>query len=272
MMSQVTMLFSLSPAIAPVVGGWLFGAFGWHSIFVFMALIGFGLFVMSWFSLPETHGHERRQRLHLGTLLANYARVARQREFQLLAAAVSFNFAGFFVYIPAAPVFLMQHLGLGPEQFLWMFGPAVGGIMLGAFLSGRLAGRRDARQIVNLGYGVMFTALACNLFYNLLFPPSLFWNLAPLMLYTTGMSLVAPSITLILMDQFPELRGTVSSLQGFTQTMMSSLVAGVIAPLVWGSPLTLALTMACFLCLGFGFRMAFRRRLVRDAALAGSSR
>ncbi|XLM22388.1 MFS transporter, partial [Chromobacterium piscinae] len=32
LMSQVTMLFSLSPAIAPVVGGWLFGAFGWHSI------------------------------------------------------------------------------------------------------------------------------------------------------------------------------------------------------------------------------------------------
>ncbi len=272
MMSQVTMLFSLSPAIAPVVGGWLFGAFGWHAIFVFMALIGFGLFVISWFSLPETHAHERRQRLHLGTLLANYVQVGRKREFQLLAAAVAFNFAGFFVYIPAAPVFLMQHLGLGPEQFLWMFGPAVGGIMFGAFLSGRLAGRRDARQIVNLGYGVMFAALAWNLLYNLLFPPALFWNLAPLMIYTTGMSLVAPSITLNLMDQFPELRGTVSSLQGFSQTMLSSLVAGAIAPLVWDSPLTLALTMAFFLTWGFMFRTAFRRRLARNVALAGSTR
>ncbi|RBH44524.1 Bcr/CflA family drug resistance efflux transporter, partial [Pseudomonas sp. MWU13-2860] len=152
LMSQVTMLFSLSPAIAPVVGGWLFGAFGWHSIFVFMALIGLALFLMSWFALPETHHESARQPLKIKYLLANYWQVGRKREFQLLTAAVSFNFAGFFLYIPSAPVFLMQHLHLGPSQFLWMFGPVVSGIMFGAYLSGRMAGHASQREIVSRGY------------------------------------------------------------------------------------------------------------------------
>lgn len=266
LMSQVTMLFSLSPAIAPVVGGWLFGAFGWHSIFVFMALIGLALFLMSWFALPETHHESARQPLKVKYLLANYWQVGCKREFQLLTAAVSFNFAGFFLYIPSAPVFLMQHLHLGPEQFLWMFGPAVSGIMLGAYLSGKMAGRVAQKDIVSRGYAVMFVAAGWNLLYNLLAPEAAMpWAVLPLALYTTGMSIAAPSITLNLMDQFPSLRGTASSLQGFFQTMMSSVVAGLIAPLVWSSPLSLAASMMVMLVLGFVFRMGYRRRVTRPA-------
>jgi DHA1 family bicyclomycin/chloramphenicol resistance-like MFS transporter len=158
-------------------------------------------------------------------------------------------------------VFLMQHLHLGPEQFLYMFGPAVSGIMFGAWLSGRMAGRRGARETVTIGYVLMLSATLANVGYNLFFPPSLLPCVLPLALYTTGMSLVAPTITLNLMDQFPELRGTVSSLQGFGQTMLGSLVAGVISPLVWGSPLTLALTMASFLFLGSVALFGYRRHM-----------
>lgn len=263
MMSQVTMLFSVSPAIAPVVGGLLFGSFGWRSIFVFMALLGLLLFAACWRSLPETLAREVRPPFAWRQLARNYLEVGRKREFQLLALAVSFNFAGFFLYIPSAPVFVMQHLGLGHDQFIWMFGPAVGGIMLGAFLSGRLAGRRNARQLVSLGYGLMFGAAALNVLSAWLLPPSVWSSVPPLALYSTGMSLSAPSITIVLMDQFPHLRGTVSSMQGFTQTMFSSLIAGVIAPLVWGSTLSLALTMSGLLLTGFLLRSAYRRRVSR---------
>lgn len=265
MMSQVTMLFSLAPAIAPVIGGLLYGAFGWRSVFAFMALFSLGLSLWIGLSLPETH--LQRQPLAWRQLLANYREVGGRREFQLLALAVTFNFAGFFVYIPSAPVFVMRHLGLGHNDFIWMFGPAVAGISAGAFLSGRLAGRRSARELVTLGYAVMACAALANVAIAWSLPPALPWSVLPLTLYTTGMSLAAPSITLVLMDQFPELRGTASSLQGFVQTMMSSLLAGVVSPLVWGSPLTLALTMSAFLLAGWGFRWSYRRRLALQAGI-----
>lgn len=263
MMSQVTMLFSLSPAVAPLVGGLLFGALGWRSIFVFLALLGLTIFAVCWRAMPETHPVAARTPFAWRQLLANYLEVGRKREFQLLALAVSCNFAGFFVYIPSAPVFVMQHLGLGHNDFLWMFGPIVSGIMFGAFLSGKLAGRRDTRTIVNIGYTLMFTATAANLLQAFLLTPGVPWAVLPLALYTTGMSMSAPSMTLTLMDQFPHLRGTVSSVQGFVQTMFSTLLAGVISPLVWGSVQSLALTMLVFLVAGFVLRSAYRRRIQR---------
>lgn len=264
LMSQVTMLFSLSPAIAPLIGGWLFGALGWRSIFWFMAAIGLALFMGCAAVLKESHAHEHRQALAAGKLLDNYLSVAKDRYFRLLAFAVALNFAGFFLYIPAAPVFIMRHLHLGPEDFFWLFGPAVSGIMFGAWLSGKLAGHRSSRELVSLAYALMGSAAAFNLIYHLFALPALPWSVLPLAVYTTGMSLASPSITLFLMDTFPHLRGTVSSMQGFTQTMMSSLVAGLVAPLLWGSPQTLAAGMCVFLALGYSLLRQFRRH--RQAA------
>ena len=111
-------------------------------------------------------------------------------------------------------------------------------------------------------------AAAANLLVCLLLPPAVPWSVLPLGLYTTGMSLAAPSITLFILDLFPELRGTVSSLQGFVQTLFASVVAGVIAPLLWDAPLHMALGMAGFLVLGYGFivRLRYSLRPHRPAA------
>jgi len=266
LMSHVTMLFSLSPAIAPVVGGFLYGNFGWHAIFLFMAGVGAFLFLYCLLGFDESHPAHNRQPLDMAGLLSNYWIIGRQPRFLLLTAAIAFNFAGFFLYIPSAPVFVMQHLGLGHNQFLWLFGPSVTGIMLGAFLSGRMAGRRSAREIVNLGYTVMACGAGLNVLHALCFAPALPWSVLPLMIYNIGMSLAAPSIMLNLMDQFPSLRGTASSLQGFSQTLLSSLVAGLFAPLLWHSPLTLGLGTCGFLLLGFLSRSAYRYLIARDAA------
>ena len=47
LMSLVTLFFGLAPAIAPVIGGWLFVGLGWRSIFWFLAAVGLALVVVS---------------------------------------------------------------------------------------------------------------------------------------------------------------------------------------------------------------------------------
>ncbi len=56
-----------------------------------------------------------------------------------------------FLYITSAPVFLLRHLHLHETQFYWLFLPIPAGMMLGAALSGRLAGRLSPRRTVWLG-------------------------------------------------------------------------------------------------------------------------
>src|ERR1043165_1710665 len=53
-MSLVTLFFGLAPAVAPVIGGWLFTGLGWRSIFWFLAGLGVVLIASGWRFLPET--------------------------------------------------------------------------------------------------------------------------------------------------------------------------------------------------------------------------
>src|SRR3954469_17195991 len=64
LMSLVTLFFGLAPAIAPVIGGWLFLGMGWRSIFWFLAIVGLLLVAVSWKYLPETLAAAHRQSFH----------------------------------------------------------------------------------------------------------------------------------------------------------------------------------------------------------------
>lgn len=250
LMSQITMMFALAPAIAPVIGGWLQNLFGWRSIFAFLVVATAALWLACWRLLPETLPPEKRQSLRPAYLGATYWKVMSSPPFLLVCAAVSLNFAGFFLYVLSAPVFLMKHLGLPETGFLWLFGPAMGGMMVGAGLSGRLAGKISLSQTIVLGYAVMGIAATINLALNLSLPPALPWSVIPLFVYTLGMSMAMPCLTIFALDPFPAQRGLAASCQSFFQSGFNGITAAIIAPALWGSMLGMSLGMAGLLLAG----------------------
>lgn len=250
LMSQITMMFALAPAIAPVIGGWLQTLFGWRSVFAFLVVSTAALWLACWKLLPETLSLEKRQSLRPAYLGAAYWKVMTSPPFLFVCAAVSLNFAGFFIYVLSAPVFLMTHLGVPETGFLWLFGPAMAGMICGSWLSGRLAGKISPSRTILFGYMVMGSAAAFNLILNLALPPGLPWSVMPIFVYTTGMSLAMPSLTLFALDPFPAQRGLAASCQTFFQSGFNSISAALIAPALWGSTLTMALGMAELLLAG----------------------
>ena len=250
LMSHITMMFALAPAIAPVIGGRLQYWFGWRSVFAFLVLMTLALLLACWRMLPETLAPERRQSLHPGYLARTYWKVLTSPAFLLACGGLAFNFAGFFIYVMSAPVFLMGHLAVPETGFLWLFGPAMAGLMSGAWLAGRLAGKLTLRQTIARGYLVMGVAALGNVGLNLWLPPSLPMSVMPIFVYTFGMSLAMPCITLLALDPFPEQRGLAASCQLFLQAGSNGLIAGILAPLLWGSTLTLAYGMGVLLLLG----------------------
>lgn len=271
LMSQVTMLFSLAPAVAPVIGGLLDLAFGWRSIFAFLAVLSLLLWAGCAWTLPETLARADRQPFRAAPLLANYVQVVGSARFAMLAFAVAFNFAGFFIYVVSAPAVIYRHLGLSGTEFAWLFVPGIGGVVIGAWLSGRLAGRATPERTVALGYAIMVLAAALGIGYHLVWPPAVPWTVLPLMLYAMGMSLAMPSLTLLALDLFSRNRGMAASVQGFTQSMSNALLAGVVSPLVAGTQLSLAAAAAMAMVLGAGCWLNYRRLTRRDALRAEPS-
>nr|WP_082113105.1 multidrug effflux MFS transporter [Pseudoxanthomonas suwonensis] len=254
LMSQVSMIFGIAPAIAPIIGGWMLGAGRWPLIFWFLAAFSLLLLASTALWLPETHPRESRMPLRPGRLLRDYVAIALNPRFQRLAAAGAFGFAGLFLYIASAPAFVMDLLGLGEQQFAWLFIPTIGGMVLGAFVSGRVAGRWQPPYQVGVGYACIGVAALGNVLYNAFVDvPSVPWAVLPMSLAAFGVALVFPVLTLAILDMYPRQRGSASSLQAFTQLVLNAAIAGVLSPLLSHHGLHLALGLAGFALLGWLF-------------------
>jgi DHA1 family bicyclomycin/chloramphenicol resistance-like MFS transporter len=264
LLSLVTMIFSIAPAVAPVLGGLIVKYTDWRMIFHFLLVYTLLLFWVCWRYLPETLPVAQRQPFNPGYLARNYSSIFKSPLFHLKSGVIACNFAGLFLFITAAPVMLPVHLGLGPDQFAWLFVPSVAGIFLGALAANRCAGRMSFVRQIGIGFGFLLAAAGANVLYHACLPPALPWSVLPMFFYTFGMSLVAPGATLLTLDLFPHIRGTVASCQSFEVTLLGALVAGVIAPFLSHSVLWLALGQLGFCSVALVLWLAarqYRRRL-----------
>ena len=239
-MSQVTLFFGVAPAVAPIVGGFLFVHASWHAVFWFLALVGVLLWLGNWWLLPESLHPSQRQPFEAGHLLKGYLELGLHPKFLLLALASGIPFNGMFLYVLSAPTFLGEHLGLAPTQFFWFFVCTISGIMGGAWFSGRLAGRIAPARQIRIGFAIMLTVSLLNLAANVVFQADVRWALFPIALYALGWAMLTPVVTLMVLDLFPARRGMAASLQAFVASAANGIVAGVIAPMVMHSTVALA--------------------------------
>ncbi|MBU8975175.1 multidrug effflux MFS transporter [Lysobacter sp. MMG2] len=254
LMSQVSMIFGVAPAVAPVVGGWILGWAHWPAIFWFLVVFAVVLILATWRMLPETHPVDARLPMVPRRLLRDYVAILFNPRFQRLAAASAFNFAALWVYIASAPAFVMDILKLSEREFGWFFVPMISGMVLGAFVSGRSAGKVSGARLVSIGFACSAVAMLLNLGYNLWTDvPRVPWAVLPMMLNAFGIALVFPIVTLSILDMYPRQRGSSSSLQAFTSLVLNALIAGVLSPWISGHALWLVAAATVFLAVGYAF-------------------
>ncbi|HEY5780925.1 MAG TPA: multidrug effflux MFS transporter [Lysobacter sp.] len=254
LMSQVSMIFGVAPAVAPVIGGWILGWSHWPAIFWFLVVFAVVLLVATWRMLPETHLPEARLPMVPRRLLRDYVAIVMNPRFQRLAAASAFNFAALWMYIASAPAFVLDILKLSEREFGWFFVPMISGMVLGAFVSGRTAGKVSGERLVAIGFACSAVAMALNLGYNLWTDaPQLPWAVLPMMLNAFGIALVFPIVTLAILDMYPRQRGSASSLQAFTSLVLNALIAGVLSPWISDHALWLVCAAIVFLLIAWGF-------------------
>ena len=259
-MATVQMLFGIAPAVAPIVGGLLLGIH-WQAIFIFLALYAALSLWAAIHYLPETMPKEKCVPLSAKQVIKDYRMIFSDKEFNYVVFGLGANFAAFFLYVLASPVFLVKQLGLTQHQFGYMFIPTVCGMVLGSYLAKRAAGKYAQQKVVKVAYLWMASMVMLNLFVCFTLPVSAVNNIVPVALFNIGMALAMPILSLAALDRHPKIRGTAASGQAFIQMLLSTVSAGLIVPLVWYAPSGLALAMAGYLV--FGWLMTRRSRIWR---------
>jgi DHA1 family bicyclomycin/chloramphenicol resistance-like MFS transporter len=267
-MSAITMVFALGPALAPVVGGWVHVWFGWRAVFFTMTVFALLLALLVLRFLPETLPPAQRTPLRLGPIVRNTLAVMGHGEFLRLTAASSLCFVALQAYIGSAPAVILDHWHGTETGFAMLTIPIIGGYSIGAFASGRLAGRLPPERQANYGYAVLLAMTGMMLLLQWL------WPAAPVLLQqlllactTFGLQLMFPVVTLRILDLFSHSRGATASANSFFSLLVSTLTMGTFAP--WLSQSMLRLAACAFLANVAGWlmwRTAIRHRSAHVAA------
>jgi DHA1 family bicyclomycin/chloramphenicol resistance-like MFS transporter len=247
LMSNISMIFGIAPAIAPIIGGWILGWSNWQAIFWFLSAFSLALMLTTAFALPESHPPEDRLPLNFKALAGAYRGIIGNGRFRLLALAGTANFGALFLYITSAPAFVLDMLKLNAQQFGYFFVPTIGGMITGAYFSGRSAGKITGVRLANIGFFFCGLSALFNIVYNFAFPvPALPWAVVPTVFSAFGIALVFPILTIAILDMYPQMRGTASSMQAFVGLLSNALIAGVLSPMLSNNPMHLALGAAAF--------------------------
>ena len=240
-MSRVMMLFAVAPAIAPIIGGWLHDLFGWHSVFYFLALYASAILLLVFLRIPETLSKSMRQSFHPINVARVYGHTLIHRRFQMLIFIMASYFGGMFLYIVGAPTVIFDFLNLQTNDFYILFVPLVAGLMFGSWISGRLSHHWPMERTVKLALSLMMLGSLLNALQAQWLTPMAITAVAPLILYTCGIGIAMPAMTVLSLDCFPNNRGTASALQGFVQMMANAMIASLAVPLLSQQPIHLAL-------------------------------
>jgi len=247
LLALVSMIFSLSPALAPVFGGWVVTLFSWRAIFLTLFAYAVAMLALCGHGLPETLPRHARRPFGIGSMAQRYVEVFGNRRFRLVALAIALSFAGLFLYVASVPAFLGHELRLPPTEYAVMFVPIVGGIVLGSLAAERLAGRVASTRLILAGFSIQLATGIVNVTFHAVHAATAPWSVLPLGFYAFGMSLATPGLLLVGLDQFPQMRGLAASCQAFAMVLLAGLVTQL-APIFGGRTLALGLVQGV-LCL-----------------------
>ena len=236
-----------------------------------MVVCGVIFATSAWWKLPETHPQAARIPFSARNLVSTSLTVLKHPEFLLLALAAALNFCSIAVLIGAAPAIIERHWGMSETSYWALFVPVIAGILVGAWCSGRIAGKVDLVYQVRIGIAMTFVVSLVRVILHLsLDTVPISVQQALLFVAGVGAQLAFPVLTLRMLDLFPAARGTAASAQSFVALLITAFTLGVVSAKTLSQLHWLAWASFVFTCLAAGCWYLARRRHEREAVPAGA--
>ena len=255
LMSLLMLVFSVSPILAPLAGSFLIESLGWRSVFWAVTLAAVLGLVLLATSLPETRPSTERANSSVGSALAGYGVLLRDRHFLGLVMIGAFGISSFFAYLANSSFVMIDHYGLSPRQYSFAFAANAAAFIGASQLTGSLTVRFGLAPVVKVavtGYAItMVTLLA----FNLLGMDQLPLLLGLLFVGYGFLGLVVPTTAVLALDNHGRIAGTASALMGTLQFVTGAVVMATVGLFVDGSARPMVIGIAC--CAVIAFAMAW---------------
>ncbi|MBM3071134.1 Bcr/CflA family multidrug efflux MFS transporter [Enterobacter sp. RHBSTW-00994] len=240
MMSFVMLVTTIAPLIAPMVGGAVLVWFSWHAIFWILAIAALLASAMIFFFIDETLPVERRQKFHIRTTLGNFASLFRHKRVLSYMLASGFSFAGMFSFLSAGPFVYIELNHVSPQHFGYYFALNIVFLFIMTMINSRFVRRVGALNMFRAGLWIQFVMavwLVLSAFLGVGF-----WALVIGVAAFVGcVSMVSSNAMAVILDEFPHMAGTASSLAGTFRFGIGAIVGALLSmatfntawPMLW---------------------------------------
>lgn len=248
--SMLVLVIGVSPIIAPTAGGYLITTFGWHSIFLVLALIAAAIATAVYLRLPESKAPDPSVSLRPRPILQAYGRVLREPQFYTYAGSGAIVSAAMFSYISGSPFVFMELYGVSEQHYGWLFALIAIGLITSSQLNNLLLRRFSSEQIIRLVMPLQ-TAIGILLFVGTYLGWfGLYSTVALIFLFLSCQGFTFPNASALAMAPFTREAGSASALMGAIQMTLAALASAAIGLLANNTALPMTGVMATCAVIG----------------------
>ncbi|UUM31666.1 Bcr/CflA family multidrug efflux MFS transporter [Vibrio japonicus] len=258
-MSFVTLVITIAPLVAPMIGGHVAVWFGWRAIFWILAVFSIVVILLVLWKIPETLTADKKQPLRFRTTIRNYVRLCANPVAMGLILSGAFSFSGMFAFLTAGSFVYIDIYGVRPDQFGYLFGLNIVAMIIMTSINGRLVKKVGSHAMLRFGLTVQLIA-GLGLFVTWLLDLGL-WGTVPFVVMFIGtLSTIGSNSMGLLLSGYPTMAGTASSLAGTLRFGIGSIIGAVVAMLPGGATWPMITVMSACSVLSAAFYWKFGRK------------
>ncbi|HNS41398.1 MAG TPA: multidrug effflux MFS transporter [Taishania sp.] len=230
--SLIMLVMGVAPLIAPSLGSIFIINYGWATIFYFLALFSFLVFMLIYFFLPETSEHMHSHKLRGKKIALGYYFILRNKVFLNYTLASSLSMSILFGYISSASFIFLTYFGLSKETFSLVFAINASGLISGSYVNGLLTSRFHFIKIAKVAVIVLLAVSGCVLFIVSTTPTLPYqWVVASLFSILFLLGFINPNTTAASFAPFSGNAGAASALGGAIRMGVGAITASIVGVL-----------------------------------------
>ncbi len=258
------LILSISPLIAPTVGGYVTATFGWQLIFLILAVIAAIVLIAVIFFLPESYQPDPTYSLKPTPIINSFLLVLKHPQFYTYAICGAIAFSGLFAYLAASPFLFMDVYGLSSKMYGWIF----------AFLSVAFVGSSQVNSVLIKTFRsaqIVSVSLPAMVIVSLFFVIGsisgwfgVYSTIAVIFVFLCCVGITYPNTTSLSIAPFSKNAGTAASLMGALQMTVGTLVSIIVSQFKSRSSIPMAGLMFTAAALAFIILVLGERRITEQ--------
>ena len=227
--SLLLLVIAISPMIAPTVGGYVTAAFGWHAVFITLAIVAALILLAMHFYLPESRKPDPDFSLKPRPIINNFLSVIKEPQFYTYALAGCIGAAGQYAYISGSPYVFIELFHVNEKYYGYIFACNAAGLIGFSQLNSLLLKKYTSQQLIGtlqlVQAGVVIIAFA-GAFFGWL---TLLFTCFLLFCFLSLQGIIFPNASALSIAPFSSNAGSASALLGALQMGCGALASAAVS-------------------------------------------